>query len=354
MPREDAGVSEKGIDAGQPTEEQRGRKRQLETSPIPSQLVPTQPLPTTNVWAFRIGNYKPNPAGGWTHAIRFSGLDDLIEKLKQASLQGRLSKLVINAHGNKAGLIQLDHNLEIDNVTSFAEYFNKLSTFLIPNGMLLFHSCQAGGGAPGTLLLSRISSYMQPGQYIIGYSVSGQNSGSYPALAGDVFEAPNSMPDLPIELYKKGERRRLNENSIYAKWAQNGRVIRLPLEEEISRLKGLWTVIAATRNTKSERQFKDVSVKITLDTFELTKGDKRIWSGTYRIDINKIPRTIDINYTFGKDKGKTSFGLLRFGEADFDSLTICLADPARERPDAFTSLANSGRLLLELKRVLAR
>jgi len=307
-----------------------------------------------NIWAYRVGWFLPNPANGWTHVFKIRGFKDLLTQLEETQLQGKVSKLVIIAHGDAAGLVQLNQNMTPENVALFGDDFNRLAMFLSTDGMLIFQSCQAGLGDKGSLLLKKISSYLQPNQYAIGFMVNGLSPSIGPGLAGDVFEAPGSMPGMPLREFKNSKR--MNEDSVYAKWAQDGYIVRLPIPEEFSNLKGSWEVIMAIANAKIASRFKSVTLKISNDLIELADDSKVIWSGTYKIDftyrteVAKKPRTIDINYTVGEYKSKTALGILSFGRADFNSLTICLAEPSKERPDDFTSPANSRRLLLELKR----
>jgi len=336
----------RGVDAGSRETGKRGLEKPApDLPPTPPQKPPVKET-QINVWAFRIGAFLADSKSEWTHVIHIEGLKDLLEKLAEAELRGRVSKLVIVAHGDSAGLIQLDHDVTAKNVASFADDFKKLATFLKPDGKLMFESCQAGLGDEGTLLLKGISSHLQPAQTVVGFMVNGLLGRI--GMAGDVFEAPNSMRDMPATEFKGAQR--MTEESLYAKWAQNGRILRLPLPEELSGLRGGWLVTQSLVNGKNAKPLEGATAKITLEEIALTKGKKPVWSGTHKLDLITRPRTIDITFASGKEKGKTALGILRFGEADFDSLTICLAEPGKARPDDFTSLEKSGRTLLALKR----
>ena len=323
---------------------------------------PTKPMSPTGVWAYRIGKALPNPADGWPHVVKIRNFKDLISHLERARLVGNVSKLAIVAHGDSAGLVQMDRNVSPDNVELFADDFGKLATFLTKNGKLMFMACQAGLANEGTHLLKKISSYLNPDQVVVGFSINGFWVGeSSPGLAGNIFEAPKSMRGMPLKEYKGSKR--MTEDSVFAKWAQDGRIIRLPLQEEISTLRGSWQVVTAKRSSKNVNRLRQATLKYSSvypyaeDIIELVaKNNNTIWAGTYKYGLTDQtrgvdnPKTIDILYTTGKDKGKLALGIFRFGKADYASLTLCLAEPLKDRPKAFTTPVKSGRLLLELRR----
>jgi uncharacterized protein (TIGR03067 family) len=312
--------------------------------------------PAIGVWAFRVGDFERNPGAGWTHAFKIKSLQDLLEELRDAELQGKVSQLAIVAHGDTGGLVQLDRDMTEKNVASFGKELAQLADYLTPDGKLMFMSCVAGAGKEGTQLLGALSTYLR-GRSIIGFIVNGTIRAR--GLAGDVFEGARGSTGMDPRLFK-GEPR-MTEDSQYAKWVRDKRLVRLPLGEEFSSLKDSWTVITATTNAKPAGQLKAATVKIATDTIELTKGNKRVWLGALKLDLTKKPRTIDINFTAAKkaakqatkEKERISLGILRFGEEDFDALTICLAEPGKARPDDFTSPEKSGRTLLDLQRAPA-
>jgi len=154
----------------------------------------------------------------------------------------------------------------------------------------------------------------------------------------------------------------MTEESVWAKWARDGKLIRRGALEDIEAFKeGSWTGTTATMNAKVMRELSGAKllVKSTKnpkvgqvdqhDPIELTTGGKPIWSGTWTGDWRTKPYKIDITFTSGKDKGKTAQGILSFSE-DYQSLTICFGMDSGTRPTQFASPENSGYQLLELKR----
>lgn len=80
------------------------------------------------VWAYRIDTFDwKNDATktGWSHAFKFTGLSDLITQLRNArpSISGQITKLGIVAHGNQAGLVQLDRDLTVESLSTFRKEF---------------------------------------------------------------------------------------------------------------------------------------------------------------------------------------------------------------------------------------
>jgi uncharacterized protein (TIGR03067 family) len=298
-----------------------------------------------NVWAYHLGDF--NPGAGWTHAFQIMNLTDLLDKLREAKLQSRILKLVVLAHGDNGGVVQLDPEINYKNVQSFAKKFQELGDFLISGGKLIFMSCQAGAGKEGTEFLGAISRLL-PGRTVIGFIVKGSLRAR--GMAGDVWEAPRGMTGVNPAPFK--DEPRMTEESIYAKWLRDGRPLRLPAWDELATLRGNWTVTSATADGRSAPDLGNAAVVFRLDSIEVTRKGVRVWSASYRVDLLKRPRTIDLTYTAGKQKGKSVLGILRFGEG-YDTLLLCLAEPAIDRPDDFTANPKSRRILLELQRAPA-
>lgn len=65
------------------------------------------------------------------------------------------------------------------------------------------------------------------------------------------------------------------------------------------------------------------------------------------MDGAKNPKTIDMIFTEGPEKGKTSLGIY---ELDGDNLKICLGLVGRDRPKEYLTKQNSGHALETLER----
>lgn len=211
------------------------------------------------VWAPRraprIGLWQNNAySTGWSHTIPFSTLADLVESmastpaLRQRSpdagpptsrltmrgpaprpleeWDGRVNRLGIVAHGDQQGVVQLERNLTASNVSSFSAELAQLTTFLTTDAQLIFYSCIAGSGDEGTRLLVALSLYL-PGRTVIGFTVMGETEASE-LLSGVSAQSPGAVREAP---HGEGSGRRgaeglLGPQSVYAKWARDGRLVR--------------------------------------------------------------------------------------------------------------------------------
>jgi uncharacterized protein (TIGR03067 family) len=69
--------------------------------------------------------------------------------------------------------------------------------------------------------------------------------------------------------------------------------------------------------------------------------------GTFSVDVSKTPKTIDVIFTDGPDKGRTFRGIYVLKD---DSYKVCMSPPGRDRPLAFESKPGSPQVLEVLKR----
>jgi uncharacterized protein (TIGR03067 family) len=65
------------------------------------------------------------------------------------------------------------------------------------------------------------------------------------------------------------------------------------------------------------------------------------------VDVAKKPKTIDITFTEGPEKGKTIVGIY---ELEGDTYKVCINVNGKERPKEFAAKAGSGHGLEVLKR----
>jgi hypothetical protein len=193
----------------------------------------------TTVWAARNNTgiwVDRSKAGDWRLILSFSDLGDLVGQLERLrpSPKGQIRKLAIVAHGDQNGIVQLERNLSPANALSFKSDFSALSQFMINFGRVIFFSCIAGGGEPGTQLLNTLSAHCLPGRHVIGFEKFG-SIGRYGSdnTPGAIFAAqspPPSALDLIVADSTLGKR--LSEYSWFSKWSFNGRIIRRPLGDQ--------------------------------------------------------------------------------------------------------------------------
>ena len=193
----------------------------------------------TTVWAARNNTgvwVDRSKVGDWRYIVSFSDLGDLIRQLESLlpSPKGQIRKLAIVAHGDENGVVQLDRNLTPASALSFRSEFSALSQFMINFGRVIFFSCIAGGGEPGTQLLNTLSAHCLPGRHVIGFEKFG-SMGRYGSenTPGAIFAA-QSPPPSPLDLIvaDSTQGKRLSEYSWFSKWSLNGRLIRIPLGDQ--------------------------------------------------------------------------------------------------------------------------
>jgi uncharacterized protein (TIGR03067 family) len=120
------------------------------------------------------------------------------------------------------------------------------------------------------------------------------------------------------------------------------------VQQELEDFRGTWKIISVEmEGTKMpEEQFRDAILICKGDHFGY-KSPGEVAAGTFRIDPNKKPKTMDITFTEGPQKGKSHLAIY---ELDGDTYRLCLSF-GTDRPTEFASKPNSGHVLEVLKRV---
>jgi uncharacterized protein (TIGR03067 family) len=113
---------------------------------------------------------------------------------------------------------------------------------------------------------------------------------------------------------------------------------------------GKWVIESVTRDGKDAAALKGATREHADGTYTITpaKDSKAPQSGgTYTIDTTKSPIAIDMKAKGGTYDGKALLGIVKL---DGDTLTICFAEPGKDRPTKFESTAGSGFVLAVLKK----
>jgi uncharacterized protein (TIGR03067 family) len=92
--------------------------------------------------------------------------------------------------------------------------------------------------------------------------------------------------------------------------------------------------------------FKDASLVLEGDKFTQHEG-KQVTHGTFKVDLSKKPKTLDVTFTDGPEKGKTMLGIY---ELDGDTYKACFDLTGKERPTKFESKKGTMVVLEVLKR----
>lgn len=177
------------------------------------------------VWAPRIGSWTEDPDSGWSHTIAFDTLSDLMDSMQDADLRGKVNRLGIVAHGSLGGVVQLNPTLTVRSMPR--SDLQRLRLCLRRHAMLIFYSCVAGKGEPGSHLLVALSGEL-PGRTIVGFTV-------YGCAGGVGWGAPGNMQWSTDMNCSAISDTRLSPWIEQSKWAFDGNIVRWPSEEQVGR-----------------------------------------------------------------------------------------------------------------------
>lgn len=118
---------------------------------------------------------------------------------------------------------------------------------------------------------------------------------------------------------------------------------------EMKNLSGKWKVEQAEANGSQVPDEVRQSLTLTMkdDKYEVPSPNGGKDEGTFRLDVSKKPKTMEIKGTKGPNQGKT---ILAIYELNKDTLKICYDVTGKNYPPEFSAPANSGRLLITFRR----
>jgi uncharacterized protein (TIGR03067 family) len=119
------------------------------------------------------------------------------------------------------------------------------------------------------------------------------------------------------------------------------------VKKELDKFQGTWRFFSyEEEGTKlGEEALHETSLVIKGDAFTVTEGSNNTMHGTFKFDLSKKPKTIDITFTDGPQKGLTMLGIY---ELEGDTYKICLNAQGKKRPTEFA--AKNGDAVEVLKR----
>jgi uncharacterized protein (TIGR03067 family) len=120
-------------------------------------------------------------------------------------------------------------------------------------------------------------------------------------------------------------------------------------KKDIERFQGTWRVESAELGGEKLPldMLKDFRLIIEGTKFTEKFSPDQISHGTFKVDVSKKPKTVDVTFTDGPNKGKTLLGIY---ELDGDTYKACFDISGKERPTKFESKKDTPVVLEVLKR----
>ena len=120
------------------------------------------------------------------------------------------------------------------------------------------------------------------------------------------------------------------------------------VKKEIERFQGTWKFVSIETEGKKldEKALEHPRLIIMADKFT-SKEENVTYHGTFKVDPSKMPKTIDVTFTDGREKGKTMLGIY---ELEGDTYKACFSPGGKKRPTEFASKPGTDLVLEILKR----
>ena len=120
-------------------------------------------------------------------------------------------------------------------------------------------------------------------------------------------------------------------------------------KKELDKLQGAWAMAELEVNGEKvpPEKFQATRLEIKADRYIVNTG-RSTHETTIKIDATKTPKTIDMTFQDGDNKGDTAEGIYKLED---DKLTICRPRlPPRERPTEFVTKPGTDRFIVVWKR----
>jgi uncharacterized protein (TIGR03067 family) len=117
--------------------------------------------------------------------------------------------------------------------------------------------------------------------------------------------------------------------------------------KEYAKFEGSWRVVALEVEGMKLPEEMIKESRLIIKGKEFTMRDKFTYRGTFTIDPAKKPKTMDLKFTEGPEKGNTSYAIY---ELTGDDLKLCLTVTGKNRPKEFAAKPGSGHGFEVLKR----
>ena len=120
------------------------------------------------------------------------------------------------------------------------------------------------------------------------------------------------------------------------------------MKPDLEKLQGVWTIVSLEMDGKAVPASAIGKARITIegDRF-VSSGMGATYEGKVEIDESATPRTFDVKFDAGPEKGNTSYAIY---ELDGDTWRLCLTTRGSTRPKKFATEPGTGVALEILKR----
>ena len=121
------------------------------------------------------------------------------------------------------------------------------------------------------------------------------------------------------------------------------------VKKDVKLFEGTWKVVSLEmEGMKSpEEQYKDAKLVCKGTDFTFTDPGGTEYKGTFKIDPTAKPKTLDLTFAEGPNKGEVMLGIYELDETTFK---FCAKPMTKERPTEFSAKQGSGQVLEILKK----
>lgn len=114
-------------------------------------------------------------------------------------------------------------------------------------------------------------------------------------------------------------------------------------QKEMEAIQGTWAVVTAEQDGKPDDSMKKANIAIQGNQFTTKIEDTAIRHGTITLAPNQTPKAIDLVYSDGFQKGKTSQGIYSLTG---DYWIVVFSVPGKDRPTNFDKANGAKHMML--------
>jgi uncharacterized protein (TIGR03067 family) len=121
------------------------------------------------------------------------------------------------------------------------------------------------------------------------------------------------------------------------------------VKKDLKLFEGTWKIVSMELEGMKlpEDQYKDAKLVCKGSDFTYTDIGGTEYKGTFKIDPSKKPKTLDVTFTDGPNKGEV---LVAIYEIDETTYKLCAKPMSKDRPTEFSAKQGSGCVLEILKK----